>query len=187
MTPSPAGHRSSRRRTRPSRPARRRRRRRSVPDVGRPPHEVRRGARRRNGPGRDRARATPRRRATWPHGSCRTSRRSRGSFPNSRDLARGLKDSCTYSGKLYCVPYYAGARAVIYRKDQYKAAGIKSTPKSLAAVPGRRQEADEEVREAAQLLGALLPGPQYWCRHVLRLRLRREDRRVPRTASGWAR
>jgi N,N'-diacetylchitobiose transport system substrate-binding protein len=30
------------------------------------------------------------------------------------------------------VPYYAGARAVIYRKDQYRAAGIKGTPKSLA-------------------------------------------------------
>jgi N,N'-diacetylchitobiose transport system substrate-binding protein len=43
-----------------------------------------------------------------------------------------LKGSCQYNGKLYGVPYYAGARAVIYRKDQYSAAGIKSTPKSLA-------------------------------------------------------
>jgi N,N'-diacetylchitobiose transport system substrate-binding protein len=30
------------------------------------------------------------------------------------------------------VPNYAGARGVIYRTDQYKAAGIKATPKSLA-------------------------------------------------------
>jgi N,N'-diacetylchitobiose transport system substrate-binding protein len=30
------------------------------------------------------------------------------------------------------VPYYAGARGVIYRTDQYRAAGIKSTPKTLA-------------------------------------------------------
>jgi N,N'-diacetylchitobiose transport system substrate-binding protein len=30
------------------------------------------------------------------------------------------------------VPYYAGARGVIYRTDQYKAAGITKTPKTLA-------------------------------------------------------
>ena len=29
------------------------------------------------------------------------------------------------------MPYYAGARGVIYRTDQYKAAGIKQVPKSL--------------------------------------------------------
>jgi N,N'-diacetylchitobiose transport system substrate-binding protein len=53
-------------------------------------------------------------------------------FPNSSTWLKGLTDSCTYNGRLYCVPYYAGARAVIYRKDQYRAAGIRSTPKSLA-------------------------------------------------------
>ena len=35
-------------------------------------------------------------------------------------------------GRLFAVPYYAGARAVIYRTDQYRAAGIRSTPKTLA-------------------------------------------------------
>jgi N,N'-diacetylchitobiose transport system substrate-binding protein len=53
-------------------------------------------------------------------------------FPNNRTWLQGLKGSCQYNGKLYGVPYYAGARAVIYRKDQYKQAGVKSTPKSLA-------------------------------------------------------
>ena len=53
-------------------------------------------------------------------------------FPNNKTWLQGLKGSCQYNGKLYGVPYYAGARAVIYRKDQYKAAGIKSTPKSFA-------------------------------------------------------
>jgi N,N'-diacetylchitobiose transport system substrate-binding protein len=52
-------------------------------------------------------------------------------FPNNRTWLQGLKGSCQYNGKLYGVPYYAGARAVIYRKDQYKQAGIRSTPKSL--------------------------------------------------------
>src|SRR5262245_44370057 len=53
-------------------------------------------------------------------------------FPNSKTWLKGLRASCTYGGKLFCVPYYAGARAVIYRKDQYKSAGIRGTPKSQA-------------------------------------------------------
>jgi N,N'-diacetylchitobiose transport system substrate-binding protein len=53
-------------------------------------------------------------------------------FPNSKTWLAGLRGSCTYGGKLYCVPYYAGARAVIYRKDLYRAAGIKGLPKSQA-------------------------------------------------------
>ena len=53
-------------------------------------------------------------------------------FPNSSTWLSGLKSSCTYSGKLYCVPYYAGARAVIYRKDMYRQAGIKGVPKTYA-------------------------------------------------------
>lgn len=53
-------------------------------------------------------------------------------FPNSKTWLAGLKGSCTYNGRTFCVPYYAGARAVIYRTDQYRAAGIKGTPKTLA-------------------------------------------------------
>jgi N,N'-diacetylchitobiose transport system substrate-binding protein len=53
-------------------------------------------------------------------------------FPNSNTWLSGLKSSCTYRGKLYCVPYYAGARAVIYRKDMYRQAGIKGVPKTYA-------------------------------------------------------
>src|SRR5438045_5751185 len=53
------------------------------------------------------------------------------SFPNSSKWLSGLKDSCTFNGKLLCVPYYAGVRAVIYRKDYYRRAGIKGTPRTL--------------------------------------------------------
>ena len=52
-------------------------------------------------------------------------------YPNSKTWLKGLKGSCTYNGRLFCVPYYAGARAVIYRKDLYRQAGIKRTPRSL--------------------------------------------------------
>jgi N,N'-diacetylchitobiose transport system substrate-binding protein len=56
----------------------------------------------------------------------------KGSFPNSRTWLQGLTDSVTFNGKLYGVPYYAGARAVIYRVDQYRQAGVPTrAPKSL--------------------------------------------------------
>jgi N,N'-diacetylchitobiose transport system substrate-binding protein len=53
-------------------------------------------------------------------------------YPNSSTWLGGLKQSCSYNGKLYCVPYYAGARAVIYRKDMYRQAGIKGVPTTYA-------------------------------------------------------
>jgi N,N'-diacetylchitobiose transport system substrate-binding protein len=53
-------------------------------------------------------------------------------YPNHKTWLQGLKGSCQFNGRMLCVPYYAGARAVIYRKDQYRGAGIKSTPRSLA-------------------------------------------------------
>src|SRR5919204_596407 len=53
-------------------------------------------------------------------------------YPNSSTWLSGLKASCTYNGKLYCVPYYAGARAVIYRKDLYRAVGFRTPPTTYA-------------------------------------------------------
>src|SRR5215213_8715876 len=54
-------------------------------------------------------------------------------YPNSKTWISGLEESCKSGNRLYCVPYYAGARAVIYRKDFYKKAGIKGTAKTLDA------------------------------------------------------
>jgi N,N'-diacetylchitobiose transport system substrate-binding protein len=53
-------------------------------------------------------------------------------YPNSSTWLGGLKASCTYGGKLYCVPYYAGARAVIYRKDMYRSVGVNKAPTTWA-------------------------------------------------------
>jgi N,N'-diacetylchitobiose transport system substrate-binding protein len=53
-------------------------------------------------------------------------------YPNSSTWLSGLKASCTYNGKLYCVPYYAGARAVIYRKDLYRSVGVTKAPTTYA-------------------------------------------------------
>jgi N,N'-diacetylchitobiose transport system substrate-binding protein len=53
-------------------------------------------------------------------------------FPNSATWLSGLAAAGTYNGRTFAVPYYAGARGVIYRTDQYKAAGIAKAPTSLA-------------------------------------------------------
>jgi N,N'-diacetylchitobiose transport system substrate-binding protein len=83
------------------------------------------------------------------------------SFPNSKTWLGALKDSCTYRGKLYCVPYYAGARAVIYRKDQYKAAGVKGTPKSLAAFQAAGMKLMKRYGKQRNYSALYFPG-QYW-------------------------
>src|SRR2546425_2718911 len=49
----------------------------------------------------------------------------KGSFENSSTWLQSLTDSCTYQGKLYCVPYYAGSRAVVYRTDMFAAVGAQ--------------------------------------------------------------
>src|SRR5438128_10309962 len=54
----------------------------------------------------------------------------KSSFDNSGTWLQSLTDSCSVSGKLYCVPYYAGSRAIIYRKDFFDAAGVQP-PDSL--------------------------------------------------------
>jgi N,N'-diacetylchitobiose transport system substrate-binding protein len=54
----------------------------------------------------------------------------KASFDNSSTWLQSLTDSCTVNKKLYCVPYYAGSRAIIYRKDFFDAAGVQP-PDSL--------------------------------------------------------
>jgi N,N'-diacetylchitobiose transport system substrate-binding protein len=86
----------------------------------------------------------------------------RGSFPNSRNWLGALKDSCTYRGRLYCVPYYAGARAVIYRKDQYKAAGIRSAPKSLAEFRAAGNKLIKKYGKQRNYSAVYFPGRYVW-------------------------
>jgi N,N'-diacetylchitobiose transport system substrate-binding protein len=57
---------------------------------------------------------------------------SKSSFDNASNWLEGLAASGRYNGKLYGVPYYAGSRVVTYRTDQFKQAGIKGAPNSLA-------------------------------------------------------
>ena len=86
----------------------------------------------------------------------------KGSFPNSKTWLKALTDSCTYNGRLYCVPYYAGARAVIYRKDQYKAAGVKGTPKSLAEFQAAGQKLIKKYGKQRNYSALYFPGRYVW-------------------------
>jgi len=86
---------------------------------------------------------------------------TQSAFPNNKTWLQGLKGSCQYNGKLYGVPYYAGARAVIYRTDQYRAAGIKSTPKSLAQFVADGKKLMKKYGKNGGYSAVYFPG-KYW-------------------------
>src|SRR2546423_3645413 len=86
---------------------------------------------------------------------------TQSAFPNNKTWLSGLKSSATYNGKLYGVPYYAGVRAVIYRKDQYKQAGIKNTPKTLAQFMADGRKLMKKFGKDGGYSAVYLPG-KYW-------------------------
>src|SRR5207342_96978 len=86
---------------------------------------------------------------------------TQSAFPNNKTWLQGLKNSSQYNGKLYGVPYYAGARAVIYRKDQYKNAGIKSTPKSRAQLLADGKKLMKKYGNDSGYSAVYFPG-KYW-------------------------
>ncbi|WP_132124066.1 sugar ABC transporter substrate-binding protein [Actinocrispum wychmicini] len=49
---------------------------------------------------------------------------------NGSQWLKGLKDSGTFDGKQYGVPFYAANREVLYRKDMFQQAGISAPPTS---------------------------------------------------------
>jgi N,N'-diacetylchitobiose transport system substrate-binding protein len=86
---------------------------------------------------------------------------AKASIPNSRTWLQGLADSAVYRGKVYGVPYYAGARGVIYRTDLYKAAGVRSTPKSLDEFEAAHRKLMAKYGKDRRFSALYFPG-QYW-------------------------
>lgn len=82
-------------------------------------------------------------------------------FANSDTWIKGLEDTCTYQGKLYCVPYYAGARVAIYNTADFKAAtGSDALPATEDALTAALDKI--EAKKGDKTYSALyLPG-QYW-------------------------
>jgi N,N'-diacetylchitobiose transport system substrate-binding protein len=88
---------------------------------------------------------------------------NKADFQNSSTWLAGLTKAGSYNGKLYGVPYYAGTRGVIYRTDQYKAAGIKSTPKTLTefVAAGNKLMAKYGGKKDPNYSAVYFPG-RYW-------------------------
>jgi N,N'-diacetylchitobiose transport system substrate-binding protein len=55
----------------------------------------------------------------------------KGKFEDSANWLAGLADSAVLEGKVYGVPYYAGARGITYRSDLWTAAGASTTLASI--------------------------------------------------------
>jgi N,N'-diacetylchitobiose transport system substrate-binding protein len=66
--------------------------------------------------------------------------------PPAGEYVSSLIDAATLDGKVYGKPWYAGSRALIYRKDYFKKAGIDAPPKTW-----------DELMAAAKKLKAELP------------------------------
>src|SRR5256884_6613111 len=84
----------------------------------------------------------------------------KSSFENSSNWLQSLTDSCTVSGKLYCVPYYAGSRAVIYRKDMFAAAGA-TVPTSMDELLAAGQKLMTKYGSDPNFSALYFPG-KYW-------------------------
>ena len=84
----------------------------------------------------------------------------RPTFENSGTWLQSLTDSCTLNGKLYCVPYYAGSRAIIYRKDFFDAAGVQP-PTSMEGLSTVGQKLMQAHSSDPNFSALYFPG-KYW-------------------------
>jgi N,N'-diacetylchitobiose transport system substrate-binding protein len=76
------------------------------------------------------------------------------------DLLQSLVEAGTYDGKFYGVPYYAGARIVVYRKDLLEKAGIP-VPTTLDEFVQAGIKLKQDNAATPNFSGIYLPG-KYW-------------------------
>ncbi|MBC9711218.1 sugar ABC transporter substrate-binding protein [Streptomyces sp. TRM66268-LWL] len=84
-------------------------------------------------------------------------------YDNSDTWIQGLKDTCSFEGKLYCVPYYAGARVAIYNTDMFKkGSGSDKLPETEAEMLTALDKVQAEYGKKDKRFSSLyLPG-RYW-------------------------
>ncbi|MFD7893420.1 sugar ABC transporter substrate-binding protein [Streptomyces sp. MnatMP-M17] len=83
-------------------------------------------------------------------------------YENSDTWIKGLKDTCTFEGKQFCVPYYAGARVAIYNKDMFKAAtGSDVLPTTEADLTKALDKVGAKYGKDKAFSPLYLPG-RYW-------------------------
>ena len=81
-------------------------------------------------------------------------------FGNSNTWLNALTEAGTYDDKLYAVPYYAGARAIMYRPSLFKAQGI-SVPKSYSEFLAAGKKLMAAYGSDKDFSAVYLPG-KYW-------------------------
>ena len=74
---------------------------------------------------------------------------------------QGLTDAGTLDGKLFGVPYYAGDRAVLYRKDLLAKAGVTTLPTDRATFVAAAQKLQAKYGSDKKFSALYFPG-QYW-------------------------
>jgi len=87
---------------------------------------------------------------------------AKSQFENSGTWLTGLEQSSTYNGKLYAVPYYAGDRIVIYRKDLWTAAGITGTPTTFADLTADLDKLNAKYGSNPNFSAMLSPGEDWY-------------------------
>ncbi|GAA2752237.1 sugar transporter [Kitasatospora cinereorecta] len=86
----------------------------------------------------------------------------RTTFDNSDAWIKGLVNTCSYQDKLFCVPYYAGARVGIYNAQLFQdATGSADFPKSEDELFGALDKVQARNKGTAGFSPLYLPGP-YW-------------------------
>jgi N,N'-diacetylchitobiose transport system substrate-binding protein len=87
---------------------------------------------------------------------------AKGQFANSATWLTGLTQSGTSSdGKLEAIPYYAGSRVVIYRKDLWTKAGVTSVPTTLSALNADLARVKAANAKDPRFSAFYMPG-KYW-------------------------
>lgn len=76
------------------------------------------------------------------------------------DLLQSLVEAGTYDGSFYGVPYYAGARIVVYRTDMFEASGIE-VPTTMQEFVDAGAQLKEDNADVANFSGIHWPG-KYW-------------------------
>ncbi|MFC8450695.1 sugar transporter [Kitasatospora sp. NPDC057223] len=83
-------------------------------------------------------------------------------FDNSGDWIRGLVNTCTYQDKLFCVPYYAGARVAMYNSAMFQqATGSADFPQTEDELRAVLDKVAEKNKADKTFSPVYLPGP-YW-------------------------
>jgi N,N'-diacetylchitobiose transport system substrate-binding protein len=86
---------------------------------------------------------------------------NKADFENSGTWLTGLDGACELDGKTYCVPYYAGARVLIYRTDLFKKAGIAAAPTSYDEFLADAQKLQDSNKSDSKFGAFYVPG-KYW-------------------------